>query len=136
MGNKYKEEVEMLYHGSEKKLDVLKRHQAWAPLGAPAGDSLDMVYFTPDFAFALVIAAGPEGINEVNYHERTVRFENPDKFDPEKEVYIYMVDPSKIPDDKKIWVDKWQVAVDLDEIAPDKVKRHRAGEILRYYSII
>jgi len=126
----------MWYHGSEKKFDALKRHQAWAPLEASTQESLSAIYFTPDFAFALVVAAGPEGINEVNYGEKTVLFENPEKFDPEKEVYIYVVDSSKIPDDKKIIIDPWQVAVDLDEITPDKVEVHLAGEILNYYSVI
>ena len=124
------------YHGSKKLVTALKRSQAWGPPGTPKEESLNMIYFTPDFAFALVSAARPEGITDVNHDERTVHFENPDKFDPEKEVYIYMVDPSKIPDDKKLWVDKWQVAVDIDEIKPDKVERHKAGEIYQYYSIV
>src|SRR3989344_3776415 len=119
----------MWYHGSEKKLDVLKRHQAWGPPGTPASESLNVIYFTPDFAFALVCGGGPEGINEVNHGEKTVRFENPEKFAPGKEVYVYVVDPSKIPDEKKILVDPWQVAVDLDEIKPDKVETHESGEI-------
>ena len=126
----------MLYHGSDKKFDVLKRHQTWGPPGTPMQESLNVIYFTPDFAFALVVAAGPEGINEVNYGEKTVRFENPEKFNSEKEVYIYVVDPSKISDEKKILIDPWQVAVDLDEIKPDKVEKHKAGELLKYYSII
>lgn len=115
----------MLYHGSKRLVPMLKRSQAWGPPGTPKKESLDMIYFTQDFAFALVSAARPEGI-----------FENPNKFEPEKEVCIYMVDPSKIPDDKKILVDEWQVAVDLDEIKPDKVERHKSGEVSQYYSII
>ncbi len=126
----------MWYHGSEKKLDVLKRHQAWGPPGTPSEESLNVIYFTPDFVFALVIAAGPEGINEVDYGEKTVRFENPEKFDLEKEVYVYVVDPSKIPDKRKILVDPWQIAVDMDEILPDRVEIHKAGEISNYYRIL
>lgn len=126
----------MWYHGSEKRFDVLKRHQAWNPAGTPAGEGLNAIYFTTDFSFALVIAAGPEGINEVNRGEKTVHFENPDRFEPEEEVYIYIVDPSKIPDEKKIQVDERQVAVDLDEIMPVRVERHKAGEISRYYRVV
>jgi len=126
----------MLYHGSKALVPTLKRQKAWGPPGTPKAENLNMIYFTQDFAFALVSAARPEGITEVNHNERTVHFENPNKFEPEKEVYIYVVDPSKIPDDKKIWVDKWQVAVDLDEVTPVKVERHKAGEILNHYSII
>ena len=126
----------MYYHGSRKLVPTLKRSQAWGPHGTPKEESLNRIYFTPDFAFALVSAARPEGITDVNHNERTIHFENPDRFDPEKEVYIYAVDPSKIPDDKKLWVDERQVAVDLDEIKPDKVERHKAGEISRYYRIM
>jgi hypothetical protein len=124
------------YHGSKSLFPNLKRQKAWGPLGTPKEESLDMIYLTPDFAFALVSAARPEGITEVNHNERTVHFENPDKFDPDREVYIYFVDSSKIPDDKKTWIDKWQVAVDLDEIKPDKVETHKAGEVSQYYSIV
>jgi len=128
--------MNMWYHGSKKKLNALKRQQSWGPPGTPKEESLNMIYLTPDFAFALVSAARPEGITEVNHNERTVHFENPEKFDPELEVYIYFVDPSKISDDKKTWIDKWQIAVDLDEIKPDKVETHKAGEVSQYYSII
>lgn len=126
----------MWYHGSKVLVSVLKRKQAWGPPGAPKEESLNMIYLAPDFAFALVSAARPEGITEVNHKERTVHFENSDKFDPEKEVYIYMVDPSKIPDDKLCWIDRWQIGVDLDEIKPDKVETHKSGEVSQYYSII
>jgi len=126
----------MWYHGSDKKFDVLKRHQAWGPPGTPAQESLNVIYLTPDFAFALSCGATPEGINEVNHGEKTIRFENPEKFDPEKEVYVYVIDPSRIPDEKKIPIDPWQVAVDLDEITPDKVETHKSSEISQYYSII
>lgn len=124
------------YHGSKNLFPNLIRQKAWGPTGTPKKESLNMIYLTPDFAFALVSAARPEGITEVNHNERTVHFENPDKFDPDREVYIYFVDSSKIPDDKKIWIDKWQIAVDLDEIEPDKVETHKAGEVSQYYSIV
>jgi len=126
----------MLYHGTRKLVFMLKRHQAFGPPGTPREESLNMIYFTPDFGFALVSGARPEGITEVNHNERTVHFENPDKFDPEMEVYVYAIDPSKIPDDKKIRIDKWQIAVDVDEIRPDKIERHKAGEISQHYSLI
>ena len=126
----------MLYHGSRGLFPALKRNQAWGPPGTPKEESLNVIYLTPDFAFALICAAGPEGITTVNHDERTAHFENSDKFEPDKEVYVYMIDPSKIPDNKKVCIDKWQIAVDIDEITPDKVERHKAGEISQYYSII
>ncbi|MFQ6049951.1 MAG: hypothetical protein ACE5J0_02850 [Candidatus Paceibacterales bacterium] len=124
------------YHGSRKLFSKLKRMKAWGPPGTPKEESLNMIYLTPDFAFALVSAARPEGITEVNHKERTVRFENPEKFNPKMDVYIYFVDSSKIPDDKKLWIDEWQVTVDMDEISPDKVEKHKADEVTKHYRII
>ena len=125
-----------LYHGSRFLQKKLKRQQAYAPAGRPSQEGLNAIYLTPDFAFALVSGARPEGITEVNHNDRTIHFENPDKFDFNMDVYIYVVDPSQIPDDKKIQIDNWQIAVDLDEIEPLKVERHKAGEVFQYYKVI
>lgn len=125
-----------LYHGSEKLLSKLTRQQAFAPSGEPSEEGLNAIYLTPDFAFALVSGARPEGITEVNHEKRTVRFENPDKFDLKRKVYVYFVNPFKIPKDKIIWIDERQVAIDLDEIEPDRVETHKAIEVFKYYEII
>ena len=125
-----------LYHGSKRKLSKLTRQKAYALPGEPSEEGLNVIYLTSDFAFALVSGARPEGITEVNHNERTIHFENPEKFDPEMKIYIYFVDSSKIPDDKKKQIDKWQIVVDLDEIEPDKVEVHKASEVSQYYKII
>ena len=125
-----------MYHGSKRLVSTLKRQKAWGPPGTPKEESLNMIYLTPDFAFALVSAARPEGVTTVNHNERTVHFENPEKFDLEREVYVYVIDMSKIPEDKIIQIDELQIAVDLDEIVPVEVKKHKAGEVSQYYSII
>lgn len=124
------------YHGSKKLFQKLKKQKAYGPPGTPAEESLEAIYLTPDFAFALACAARPPGATRIGHIDRTVRFDNPDKFDSEKDVYIYLVDPARIPDDKKIWVDKWQVAVTLDEIEPDKVEIHKSGEISKHYRVV
>jgi hypothetical protein len=121
----------MWYHGSREKFNTLKRHHAVAPEGAPPEERLNVIYLD----FALAMAAGPQGgLTEISHGTKTIFFEN--TFDPEKEVYIYFVDPSKIPEQKKIFIDEWQIAADIDEITPDKVERHKAGEVSQYYSII
>lgn len=122
------------YHGSNRLFAEITRRKPACLSGVPKGEVLNMIYLTPDFAFALVMAARPEGITDVYNNRRMVRFENPDKIDPKREVYIYFVNPSRIPDDKKIRIDEWQVAVDLDEIMPDKVEKHEAGEFWQYYA--
>ena len=124
-----------LYHGSCHSVGTLKRHQAWGPPGTPKEESLNVIYFTPNFFFALAIASMPEGVNIINHEERTVCFENPEKFDPKRPAYVYSVDAEKIKGLKQIWIDKQQVAVDIDEIKPDDVEVYKAGDTFKYYSI-
>ena len=131
-----------LYHGSRFLQKKLSRKQAYAPAGRPSQEGLNAIYLSPDFAFALVSGARPEGVTKVDHNNRTVHFENQEKFDPNMDVYIYVVDSSQIPDDKIIHVvingkiDNSQIAVDLDEIEPLKVERHKAGEVFQHYKII
>lgn len=125
------------FHGSRKRFKVLRRQKALAPPGRPPKEDLNAIYLTPEFAFALACAVGSEENRiEVNHSLRTIRFENLNKFDPEREIYVYFVDPSNIPDAKRIWIDRWQVAVDMDEVIPIKVERYKASEISKYYNIV
>ncbi len=126
-----------LYHGSTQKFEKLKRKQAWAPSERPKEEKRKAIYLTPDFAFALISGARPiDQVTEVNFDERTVHFEKPEKFNPEQIVYIYVVDSTKIPADRQEQSDKWQVVVDLDEIEPERVETHKASEIYQYYKVI
>jgi hypothetical protein len=124
-----------VYHGSDKLFSKLRRHKASAVSGAPENEKLNMIYLTPDYDFALALAARPMGYSKIDHTRRIVSY-NLDNFDPEREVYIYVIDISKIPEDKIIKIDELQVAVDLDEIVPVEVKIHKAGEVSRHYSIV
>ena len=123
-----------MYHGSGKRFSKLVRQQAHAVTESPENEKLNTIYLTPDYSFALAMAARPMGFSGVDHKRRIVRY-NLDSFDPEKEVYVYVIDVSKIPEDKIIRIDELQVAVDIDEIVPVEVKRHKAGDVSRYYSI-
>lgn len=68
--------------------------------------------------------------------KRLISFDNPDQFDPDETVYIYYVDLEKISDDKKIYIDPWQIAVTEDEITPDKVETYKAGDLWKYYRLV
>jgi hypothetical protein len=126
-----------LYHGSKTKVMQLERHKATGSPGTPENESLDAIYLTTDFAFALISGAQPNNqITTVNFGERTVHFEKPDEFDPELIVYIYIVDSSKIPFDKQKQIQNQQVIIDLNEIVPDRVETHKASEIYQYYKVI
>lgn len=129
------ESVKFLYHGSKKLLSKLRKRKALALSGRPAEESLDAIYLTPDFLFALACAARPPGTSRIDLIKRVIRFEQPDQFDPDETVYIYCVNPTKIPDDKKIAVDPWQIAATVDEIAPDKTIAYRSSELLKHYRV-
>lgn len=124
------------YHGSKQSVPKLKKRKAHAPPGRPPEEALEAIYLTPDFLFALASAARPPGTSNMDLIKRLISFENPDQFKPDETVYIYFVDLAKISDDKKIYIDPWQVAVTEDEITPDKVETYKAGDLWKYYRLV
>ena len=125
-----------LYHGSKESFPKLKKHKAHAPPGRPPEEALEAIYLTPDFLFALACAARPLGTSNIDLIKRTISFENPDQFEPDETIYIYFVDPTKISEDKKIYIDPWQVAVTEDEITPDKVETYKSADLLKHYRLV
>ena len=133
-----------LYYGSKQFFPTLKKQKAHALPGRPPEEALEAIYLTPDFIFALLSAASPPGTLKIGMNqidglgtaERVIYFENSDQFDPDETIYIYFVDPTKIPEDKKIDIDLLQTAVIEDEITPDKVETYKAGYLLKYYHLV
>ena len=125
-----------LYHGSKQLFEKLKKQKAQAPPGRPPEEALDAIYLTPDFLFALACAARPPGVSNIDLINRTIRFENPDLFQPDETIYIYYVDPTKISEDKKVYIDSYQVAVTLNEIVPDKIETHKSSDVFTHYKYI
>ena len=125
-----------LYHGSKKLFPKLKKQKAYAPQGRPPEEALEAIYLTPDFLFALACAARPPGTSSIDMTKRLISFDNPDQFEPDETVYIYFVDFTKISDDKKIYIDPWQIAVTEDEIIPDKVETYKSADLWKYYSLV
>ncbi len=124
-----------LYHGSKQLFPKLKKRKAQAPPGRPPEEALEAIYLTPDFYFALACAARPTGVSNIDLTKRIICFENPDQFEPNETIYIYFVDATKIPEDKKIEIDPWQVAVTENEITPDKVETYKSGDLLKIYRV-
>ncbi|MFH1894642.1 MAG: hypothetical protein ABH813_01955 [Patescibacteria group bacterium] len=127
----------MWYHGSGNLFPKIERRHP-TDYGIPRQDRKNAIYMASDRITALGFAAMPDGKNAIGQEDdgrRTVHFENPDLFDPDKEVYVYLVDISKIPGDKIFPGDEGEIAADVDEITPVKIERHKAGEISQYYSI-
>ena len=125
-----------LYHGSKQLFSKLRKRKAHAPPGRPPEEALEAIYLTPDFLFALACAARPPGTSNIDMTKRLISFDNPDQFEPEETVYVYFVDPTKISDDKKIYIDPWQLAVTEDEIIPDKVETYKSADLWKYYCLV
>lgn len=125
-----------LYHGSKQLFSKLRKRKAHAPPGRPPEEALEAIYLTPDFLFALACAARPPGTSNIDLIKRLISFDNPDQFEPDETVYVYFVDPTKISDDKKIYIDPWQLAVTEDEIIPDKVETYKSADLWKYYCLV
>jgi hypothetical protein len=127
-----------LYHGSPNSFDTIRKSQALASDGikVPNDELLNAIYLTPKFEFALAIASMPEGAVDIDDETKTIKFENPEAFDPEKEVYIYEIDSELISKENLKEVDELQVAVlNTDEIKPTIKHVCMAGDIEKYYEL-
>ena len=130
------EQGKYLYHGSKQLFPKLEKRKALAPPGRPAEEALEAIYLTPDFLFALACAARPPGVSNIDLAKRTICFENPDKFEPNETIYIYFVDPTKIAEKNRIYIDPWQVAVTQDEITPVKIETYKSEDLFNHYILI
>ena len=125
-----------LYHGSKQSLTKLEKRKAIAPPGRPPEEALEAIYLTPDFLFALACAARPPGTSNIDLVRRIISFQYPDQFNPDETIYIYFVDPEVIPEEKKVHIDPWQIAVTKDEITPVKIETYKSGDLLKHYKVV
>ncbi|OGF29563.1 hypothetical protein A2531_00025 [Candidatus Falkowbacteria bacterium RIFOXYD2_FULL_34_120] len=127
-----------LYHGSPNSFDTIRKSQAQAGDGikVPDDELLNAIYLTPNYEFALAIASMPKGATDIDEATRTIKFENPEAFDPEKEVYVYEIDSEAIPKENLKEVDELQIAVlNIPELKPSMKHIHKAGDVEKYYEI-
>lgn len=131
----------ILYHGSSKRLWSLKNRQAEskAESSVPDGDLFRGIYLTPIFEVAIAMAARPNGVTQMEKvgDQRTIAFEKPESFNPNKKVFVYVVGSAKIPADnlKKI-NDEQYVIVGIDKIKPDSVEKRKSSDIFRYFQLV
>lgn len=131
----------ILYHGSERSFITLKRSQL---TNSPDKDAKekewkrrDAIYLSPSLAFALFFAAKPSsGTNMMSAKKGIVYFEKIDEIDPQKDIYIYVVNISDIPQEKRRWANNYELEVLLDEIKPIRIETHKAGEIFKHFKVI
>lgn len=130
-----------LYHGSDSSFPTLKRRQLTR---SPDSDGQerewkrrDAIFLSPSFRFALFFAAKPSsGTNRMDIGRGIVYFEKLDELDPEKDVYIHIVDISDIPPTRRKWVNEYELEVQLDEIALVRIETHKAGEIFEHFRVV
>lgn len=128
----------ILYHGSKSKVEKLERRQAGVKRGTivPDGELLNAIYLTPDYAFAILSASRPSGLTESDEEKRTVKFERPERFDPEQDIFIYSIESENIPSENLKQVGEFQFAVvGLDEIEPENIEQKKAIEVTKYYKL-
>ena len=130
----------LLYHGSKKRLEYLESRQA---SGEPEegkvhpDELLQGIYLTPDYGFAVAMAARPDGATEIDDEAREITFEKPESFDPESDIFIYSFDPARIPAENLKHIDKWQsVVTGIHELRPDSTEQTKARKVLDYYKIL
>lgn len=125
----------MWYHGSRWLFAKIERRHPVDFDGNPKDGGFKAIYLSFDFGTALAFAARPEGVSHIDHENRLIYFENPQLFEPEREIYIYQIDIDAIPEERIMRISKWQVAV-FDEIIPVKIEKYKAGEVTKYYHIM
>lgn len=125
-----------LYHGSKNgNLTIIKKMQAQAGKNVEVHEDelKNGIYLTPHYEYALAMAIRPNGVTHIDDETKTIEFENPELFFPEKDVYVYEIEVSE-KDIRQF--DKNQCVVEhLDEIKPAAMHRHKAKEIEQYYEL-
>jgi hypothetical protein len=130
------------YHGSKKEIKELERK---VPLNADPKkplECLNAIYLTNEWPFAFFMGVRLQKsrssvayLKNITKKRKPIYFEDLNEFDPEKKVFIYHIDISKIPDDKIIRVDEIQIALMIDTIKLEKAEEVEAGEIFKYFYI-
>jgi len=122
----------------------LKRHKSIGIPGIP--ETQNAIYLARSLLDALFYAIRRGSVGDdskINHKKRIVYFEGLDKFDPEAEISINVVDPSVIPLEPKggeykirLYSDEYQLIINMDEIKPLRVETHKAGEFFQYFKLI
>ena len=127
-----------LYHGSPKNLTEIKKSQAskGKSPNVPKDELLNAIYLTPDYGFALACAARPKGTTDIDEETKSITFENPKLFEPQKTVYVYTVETENIPKENIIKVDDLQYAIiGIDNIELSDKNTHKAIDVQNYYEL-
>ena len=124
-----------LYHGSKSDFTSVLKSQATKAdnIKVPEKELMNAIYLTPDYGFALACAARPIGVTKIDNENKSITFENPDLFDPEKEVFVYEIDVENISKENIVEVDDHQYAiVGINELNVANKFSHKAKDVQNY----
>jgi len=127
----------LLYHGSKTKIESIEKRQARAKLGVdvPEDELQNAIYFTPSRETAIAMASRPEGLTKINDNE--IWFENPEKFNPDLDIYIYTIDSDKIDSSfLKQCEDENQFVYLGDNLMPENTEKLKAIEVAKYFKLL
>lgn len=127
-----------LYHASTHKLSSLKPQQATkGSVDVPEAELQNGIYLTPQYDFALAMGSRPENSGtQLDEVTRKITFEKPELFDPNKEVFIYVVETDLLPIENVKYIDENQYIIKgLPEVIPNEVQKVKAEEVLKYYEL-
>lgn len=127
-----------LYHGSKHNLDSLVNKQATNGdfKDVPKEELQDGIYLTPDYGFAVAMAARPNGGTRID--DGKISFENEKLFDPNQDIFIYVFDTEEEQfKDKELEYhnkDEYMIKGESKLVA-SKIETIKAGELFKYYEL-
>lgn len=126
-----------LYHGSHRPFTILKRRQKTSsPIGSRK-ERRDAIYLSPSLAFSLFFASKPSsGVNMMDIRRKIIYFEKMSSWDPERDVYMHIVEISWIPKRKLKWNNIYELELRANSIKPIRIEVHKAKEVLEHFEVI
>lgn len=126
-----------LYHGSKTEIKYLEKRQAQqGSVDVPRDELLDAIYLTPDYGFAVAVAARPDGETKIDDIKHRITFEKPKLFNPDENLFIYTVDSEEFPIENIKHVDDLQYAVfGINRISFTSSEMIKARKLLDYYEL-
>jgi len=129
-----------LYHGSRHDGEKIESRQAAkgeGMKGIPEKELQEGIYLSPDYGFAMAMGARVPGETKVGDEDKTIKFEHPELFDPNSDIFMYTFDSDKINADNLEYIDRLQYIVKgLKELIPIEKESVKARELLKYYKLV
>lgn len=107
--------------------------------GVPDAELQKAIYTTTELSYALAMASRPENSStEIDPETHKITFDNPEGFDPEKDIYIYEFETDDLPEGsvKRLDNNELQIALHVKEgIVPTTVQKYKAKDIINFYEL-